>query len=70
MTSTATQAPTPGRNFRLDIWFSTDRAGRKIAHYWSYRAGRAIRLPLADAEIWAVTDAANVLPGHPWKPAA
>lgn len=60
-----TQTSTPGYNYRLDIWFATDRCGRKVAYYFSFGAGRAIRVSLADAELWAATDLATVIPGHP-----
>ena len=63
-----TTSPTPGYNCRIDIWFSTTKRGQKIAHYWGYRACRAIRLPLADAELFVAQDQANLLPGHPWRP--
>jgi hypothetical protein len=60
--------PTPGYNCRIDIWFSTTRRGQKIAHYWCHSAFRAIRLPLAAAELFIAQDQANLLPGHPWRP--
>lgn len=60
-------APTPGYNTRLDIYFSVDRRGRKMAHYWSWRAMRAIRMPLLDAELFVATDQATEIPGHPLK---
>jgi hypothetical protein len=62
-----TTTKTPGFNCRLDIFFTTDRRGRKIAYYYSWAAQRAIRMPLADAEIFVATDAADLLPGHPFK---
>lgn len=52
---------------RPDIWFTTDRNGRKVAYRWNWGAGRAVRMSLADAELWAATDAANVVDGHPLK---
>lgn len=58
---------TPGYATRIDIWFTTDRRGRKTAYRWSFGAGRAIRVPLADAELWAASDLANVLASHPLK---
>lgn len=58
---------TPGYTHRLDIWFATDRNGRKVAYRWCHGAGRAVRVSLADAELWAATDSATVLPGHPLK---
>lgn len=66
--STADRAPTPGYSCRLDIWFQTDKRGRKTAYRWSYAAFRAIRIPLADAEIMAATGTASVLDGHPFRP--
>lgn len=59
---------TPGFNHRLDIWFSTTKRGQKIAHYWSYGAFRACRLPLIDAELFVAQDQATELPGHPFRP--
>lgn len=58
---------TPGYRIRLDIWFATDRRGRKVAYRWCYGAGRAVRVSLVDAELWAATNAATVLPGHPFR---
>jgi len=58
---------TPGFATRIDIWFTTDRRGRKVAYRWCWGAGRAVRVSLVDAELWAATDAANVLTGHPLK---
>jgi hypothetical protein len=60
--------PTPGYSYRIAIWFATTKRGQKTAYYWSFLAMRAIRVPLADAEIWAATDAADVIAGHPFKP--
>lgn len=62
------KAPTPGYNCRLSIFFATQANGQQVAYRYSWRAGRAIRVSLADAKIWQATDAADVLPGHPWRP--
>jgi hypothetical protein len=69
-TTASTQAPTPGYSHRLAIFFATTRRGQRVAYRWSWFQIRAFRVPLADAEIWQATDAADVLPGHPLKPAA
>jgi len=66
MTDTATK--TPGYSYRITIFFQTDRRGRKVAYYFSFLAGRAIRLPLADAELMAATGTADVTCCHPTKP--
>jgi hypothetical protein len=66
--STTAQAPTPGYNHRLDIWFQTDKRGRKTAYRWCYGAFRAVRIPLDEAEIMAATGTASVLDGHPFRP--
>jgi len=69
MTITATSpGNTPGFSYRLDIWFSRDGRGREMAWYWSYRAIRAIRLPLADAKLFIAQDQANQVAGHPFRP--
>lgn len=34
---------------RALIRFSADKRGRRLAHYWSARAHRLVRLPFADA---------------------
>ena len=61
-------APTPGYNCRLTIWFQVTRRGQRTAWYWSYGAFRAIRLPLADAELMKAAGMADVIPGHPFRP--
>jgi len=66
----AAPAKTPGYNHRIAIWFQTTRRGQRTAWYWSFAAFRAIRLPLADAELMAATDTADVIPCHPFKPGA
>lgn len=58
---------TPGYNSRLEIFFSTDKRGRKLAHRWSTRQMRAFRMPLADAELFVATGAADEIPGNPLK---
>jgi hypothetical protein len=65
-----TQAPTPGYNCRLAIFFGATRAGRPAAYRWSPRQLRAFRIPLADAEIMRANGTADVIPGHPLKPGA
>jgi len=70
MTATKnTEAPTPGYNCRLAIFFTTTKHGERIAYRWSYPQMRAFRIPLADAEIMRATETANVIPGHPMRPA-
>ena len=59
---------TPGYSSHLEIWFSTSRNGRQLAHYWSHLAFRAFRLPLADAELWVAQGLATKVAGHPFKP--
>jgi hypothetical protein len=60
---------TPGYNCRLAIFFQYDKNGRKVAYYWSGRLGygRAIRMSLADAELFIAQEQADLLPGHPLK---
>jgi hypothetical protein len=60
-----TTTKTPGYNTRVEIFFATDKRGRKVAYYMSF--GRAIRMSLANAELFVATDAADLLPGHPFK---
>lgn len=60
-------AATPGYGYRLRIWFTTDRRGKRTAYYWSYLTGRAIRLPYADAEIMRATGTADVICCHPLR---
>jgi hypothetical protein len=62
-----TTTKTPGYNCRLEIFFSTDKRGRKMAHRWSGSQMRAFRMSVADAELFVATDAADLLPGHPFK---
>jgi len=64
----AALAPTPGYSYRIAIWFQVTRRGERTAWYWSYAAFRAIRLPLADAELMQATDTADVIDGHPFRP--
>lgn len=59
---------TPGYDIRLTIWFDTDRKGRQVAYRWS--AGRALRMSLADAKAFVAADEADLISGHPMKPAA
>lgn len=59
MTNTDTATKTPGFNCRLSIRFSTDKNGRKLAHYWSAKAVRYIRVGTADAEMWIAQDLAD-----------
>lgn len=65
---TAAQAPTPGYGYRIAIWFKTTRSGQRTAYFWSFRAMRAFRLPLAEAELLVAADAADVIDGHPFRP--
>ena len=66
--ATVKPTPTPGYNCRLTIFFATQRGGRKVAYYWAASAFRAIRLPLADAEIMRATGTADVICCHPMRP--
>lgn len=65
MSTTATTSKTPGFNCRLAIFFDHDKNGRKIAYRWSH--GRAIRMSLADAELFIATEQADQISGHPLK---
>lgn len=64
---TSTTANTPGFNCRLAVFFDHDKHGRKLAFRWSPMQFRAFRMPLADAELFVATEAADLLPGHPMK---
>lgn len=55
-------------NARRSIWFQTTRTGQRQAFYWSGRAGRAIRMPLAEAEMLIATEQAVRISGHPLRP--
>lgn len=57
---------TPGYNTHLEIFFSVDKRGRKLAHYWSTRQLRAFRMPLAEAELLVATGQATEIPGNPF----
>lgn len=60
MTSTPTTTNTPGYNCRIAIRFTSDKNGRKLAHYWSGNFyGRWIRIGLTNAETWIATDRAD-----------
>lgn len=48
-------ANTPGFQFRASIRISTDRAGRKRAHYWSMRGARWFSMEVAKAELFLAT---------------
>jgi hypothetical protein len=63
----AKPAPTPGYSYRLTIFFAADKHGRKVAYRWSWLAGRAIRISLADAEIMQATGTAAVTCCHPLR---
>lgn len=65
--TTAARPNTPGYNSHLDIWFAHDKRGRKAAYYFSCLAVRAIRMPLADAELFIATGQATKVSGHPFK---
>lgn len=58
---------TPGYNYRISIFFKTDRNGRKVAYHWSGRQMRAWRMPLADAEMFLAQDLADQIDGHPMQ---
>ena len=52
---------TPGYNCRIAITFSTNKNGRKLARYTSHRQPfRSFPLPLADAELFIATGAADL----------
>jgi hypothetical protein len=61
-----TTTKTPGYNCRLSIWFKNDRNGRQVAYYFSYGACRAIRISLADAQLFIAQDQADQIAGHPF----
>lgn len=61
---------TPGYSSRLRIWFTTTGSGRRTAWYYSWPAQRAIRVSVADAELWLAADLADRSCGHPLKPHA
>lgn len=63
-----TKANTPGFNTHLEIYFSADRNGRKLAHRYSRYQMRAFRMPLADAELFVATGQATEISGNPIKP--
>lgn len=58
---------TPGYSCRLTIFFATTGRGQRIAHRWCSLAFRAIRIPLADAEIMRATGTADVICCHPLR---
>jgi hypothetical protein len=62
-----TTQKTPGYNCRLEIFFTTDRRGRKIAHRWSTMQLRSFRMSLAEAELLVATGAADEIAGNPFK---
>lgn len=64
---TTTQAKTPGFDMHIEIWFGTDRRGRRVAHHFSRNAFRAVRIPLVDAELFVATGQASEVPGHPFR---
>lgn len=64
---TNTKTPTPGYNTHLEVFFSTDKHGRKLAHRFSRRQFRAFRMPLADAEFFVAAGQATEIPGNPMK---
>jgi hypothetical protein len=67
MTQTDKLPKTPGFNYHLEMYFSTDKHGRKLAHRWSNYQMRAFRMPLADAELFVATGQATEIPGNPFK---
>lgn len=64
----STTTKTPGYNRRLEIFFTTTKAGKPRAWYWSAWQFRAFPLPLADAEIMRATETADVICCHPMRP--
>jgi hypothetical protein len=64
---TTTQATkTPGFDMHIEVWFSVDHSGRRVAHHFSRNAFRAVRIPLADAELFVATGQATEVSGHPF----
>ena len=62
-------AKTPGYAHRLSIWFKTTKRGQRTAWYFSTLAGRAIRVGLADAELFIAQGQADRIDGHPLQSA-
>lgn len=70
MTTTQnTAGQTPGYNCRIAIFFTTSASGKRLAYRWSGIQLRAFRIPLDEAEIMRATGTADVIPGHPMRPA-
>lgn len=63
--TTGTLPVTPGYNTHLEIFFKPDKRGRKAAYRMSQM--RAIRISLADAELFIAQGQATQLDGHPMK---
>ena len=55
-------APTPGFNTRITIRFTSDKRGRPLAHYWSAKGLRWLRMGLDDAKILVAADQADKAP--------
>lgn len=70
MTTTQTTTPTPGYNCRLQIFFTSNARGQRLAYRWSGRQLRAFRIALDEAEIMRATETADILPGDPMRPRA
>ena len=52
---------TPGYNCRINIYFKTDKNGRRRAYYTGRsNPFRAFPLPLADAELFIATEQADL----------
>ena len=50
----------------VEIFFQTDRNGRRVAYRWSRMQFRSFRIGLDEAELLIATELAIVLPGHPF----
>lgn len=54
----------------VEIFFQSDKRGRKVAYRWSRMQFRAFRMALAEAELLVATGQAIKLDGHPLRPVA
>lgn len=65
---TATQATkTPGYNSRLEIYFTTDKNGKRRAFRFSPRQFRAFPIGVAEAELFIAQGQADQIDGNPLK---
>lgn len=63
-----TTPATPGYSGHLEIFFATNKNGRKVAYRWSPRQFRSFPMPVLDAEIFVALGQATEIPGNPMKP--